>query len=81
MSFFFYSNIFSIFVYLVYLLCMMTHIVVNYGGEAQLLKKIEQKVKDANDNMEQLSKAISGLDSEDAARLRLVGGDKENQGS
>jgi len=52
------------------------------GGEAQILKKLETKVKEASDNVEQLSKAISGVrDSEDAARLRLVGGDKENQRS
>ena len=51
------------------------------GGEAQILKKLETKVKEASDNVEQLSKAISGLDSEDVARLRMVGGDKENQRS
>ena len=48
-------------------------------GEAQMLKKIEQKVKGASDTVEEISKIISGLDSEDAARL--VGDNKENQKS
>jgi len=48
------------------------------GGEAQILKKVERQVKESSTIVERLSRAISGLDSADAARLRLIGGDKEN---
>ncbi|KAL7538311.1 hypothetical protein ACHAXR_008460 [Thalassiosira sp. AJA248-18] len=49
------------------------------SGERQMLKELDQKVKESSAVVEQLSKTISGLDSADAARLRLIGGDKENQ--
>lgn len=49
-------------------------------GEAQKLNEIEQKVNDSAVLVERLSEGIlSGMDSsEDTARLRLIGGDKEN---
>mmetsp|Transcript_32071 Transcript_32071/g.59231 ORF Transcript_32071/g.59231 Transcript_32071/m.59231 type:complete len:1221 (+) Transcript_32071:86-3748(+) len=50
-------------------------------GEGQILKELERKVKESTVVVERLSKTISGLDSLDAARLRLIGGDKENQRS
>jgi hypothetical protein len=39
-------------------------------GEGQMLKKLEQKIRDSSDSVEQLSKIMSGL-STDAARLKL----------
>ncbi|KAL7457383.1 hypothetical protein ACHAWC_008947 [Mediolabrus comicus] len=48
-------------------------------GEAQLLKTLEQKVKDSSDIVEKISKSLSKGEAADAARLRLVGSDKENQ--
>lgn len=48
-------------------------------GEGQLLKQLERKVKESSAVVERLSKSLSGLDSEDAAQLRLIGSDKENQ--
>jgi len=49
-------------------------------GEAQLLKQLEQKVKESSDVVAKISKSLSRGDTADAARLRLVG-DKENQKS
>ena len=46
-------------------------------SEAQILKKLDQKVKDSCDAVEHLSAAVVGLDA--ASRLRFVGDDKENQ--
>eukprot|EP00970_Alexandrium_tamarense_P008184 scaffold1559_cov193-Alexandrium_tamarense.AAC.1 len=54
----------------------MCHKLLN--GEKELLKKLEQKIKSSSDAVEKLSRAISGVDSSDAARLRLIGGEKEN---
>jgi len=48
-------------------------------GEKLLLQQLEKRVKESSAVVEKLSKTISGLDSVDAARLRLLGGDKENQ--
>ena len=48
-------------------------------GEAQLLKTLEQKVKDSSDIVEKISKSLSKGEAADSARLRLVGSDKENQ--
>lgn len=48
-------------------------------GQGLTLKKMEKKVKESSNAVEQLSKIVSGLDSAESARLRLVGGDKENQ--
>jgi hypothetical protein len=48
-------------------------------GEAQLLKTLEQKVKDSSVIVEKISKSLSKGEAADAARLRLVGSDKENQ--
>ena len=49
-------------------------------AEGQMLKQLEEKVKESSVVVEQLSKTISGLESADAAaRFRLIGGDKENQ--
>ena len=50
-------------------------------GEKQALTEFEQKVKASSSVVEMLSRTISGLDSADTARLRLAGGDKENQQS
>jgi len=49
-------------------------------GEAQLLKQLEQKVKESSDVVEKISKSMSRGETADTARLRLVG-DKENQKS
>jgi len=49
------------------------------NGEGQMLKLMEKRVKESILVVEQLSKTMSGLDSVDAAQLRLLGGDKENQ--
>jgi len=48
-------------------------------GEGQMLKQLERKVKESSAVVNRISNTISGLDSADAARLRLIGGDKENQ--
>ena len=48
-------------------------------GEGQILKKLERRVQASGAVVERLSKALSGLDSAEAAQLRLIGGDKENQ--
>lgn len=48
-------------------------------GEAEMLKRMERKVEESSVTVERLAETISGLDSADAARLRLIGGDKENQ--
>ena len=47
-------------------------------GEAQLLKQLDQKVKESSDVVEKISKSMSRGETADAAHLRLVG-DKENQ--
>ena len=47
-------------------------------GEGQLLKMLEQKVKDSRETVEHLSKMVVGLDR--MSRVRLIfGDDKENQ--
>ncbi len=45
-------------------------------SEGQILKKLEQQVKDSCDAVEQLSTLAVGLDA--ASRLRILGDDKEN---
>ncbi|KAL7552129.1 hypothetical protein ACHAWF_015352 [Thalassiosira exigua] len=48
-------------------------------GEGQILKNLDRKVAECEKVVERLSKVVAGVESEEAARLRLVGGDKENQ--
>ena len=48
-------------------------------GEAQLLKQLEQKVKESSEVVEKISKSMSRGENADSARLRLrLVGDKEN---